>query len=101
MILLRLQTGVSLQGSSEVLSILREVVESLEQRPDVRRVYWGSGLEKSEMLHLHIGTSVSSAFSAAIRLTCEISSQGETSPALRLSGFASLCELEDQIRVYN
>lgn len=56
MMILQLKPGVSVKDtSSEGTAILREIVQFLDTRPGVRRVYWGMGLETPRALHLHVG----------------------------------------------
>lgn len=55
MIILQLRSEVSIKDGSDGAFVLKQAVDALEKHSDVRRVYWGSGLENLEMLHLHIG----------------------------------------------
>lgn len=56
MILFKLNPGANLKESiSSEGKIWAETVAALKRRTDVRRLYWGLGLEESSTVHLHIG----------------------------------------------
>lgn len=81
MIILQLRSGASVNDGSDDGLVFKRAVDALEKRSDVCRVYWGSGLENSEILHLHIGMP-SKMFTGTIRLTTGKHSKREASPAL-------------------
>lgn len=90
--------GISVKHTpSQGAATVREIVQFLESRPGVRRVYWGTGLETADTLHVHVGMLV---YRAILDRKADFDgpSQGKTTPTLRFPGFTRLSELKEEIQ---